>query len=342
IWLIPSEFMDVNYGAAIKEYLLDQVTLVRIHRFAPSDVQFADALVSSTVVLFRNLKPSEDAAVELSYGGTLTQPAETLSVSRTELRSEPKWTRLARPKEFEGQRIADPSGIRIGDLFSIKRGLATGDNGFFILSQERVRELGLSGRFLRPILPSPRYLPSDEIEADERGLPILDRRLFLIDCPLGEDELLDIDPALAHYLESGKSAAAQGYICRSRTPWYSQEARPPAPLLCTYMGRSSEHYRPFRFILNRSVATAANVYLLMYPKPMIRESMTDHEVARRVFQMLNAIPIGQMTGEGRVYGGGLHKLEPRELANVRADEIGSLVTYNNGLTRGVQIEFPQA
>ena len=46
-WLIPSEFMDVNYGRAIKEYLLNQVTLLRIHRFDPSDVQFNDALVSS-------------------------------------------------------------------------------------------------------------------------------------------------------------------------------------------------------------------------------------------------------------------------------------------------------
>jgi len=30
-WLIPSEFMDVNYGRAIKDYLLNHVTLIRIH-----------------------------------------------------------------------------------------------------------------------------------------------------------------------------------------------------------------------------------------------------------------------------------------------------------------------
>src|SRR5262249_37696487 len=53
-WLIPSEFMDVNYGRAVKRYLLESVTLLRIHRFDPSDVQFADALVSSAIVWFRN------------------------------------------------------------------------------------------------------------------------------------------------------------------------------------------------------------------------------------------------------------------------------------------------
>src|SRR5258708_2677539 len=31
-WLIPSEFMDVNYGRQIKRYLLNNVTLVRVHR----------------------------------------------------------------------------------------------------------------------------------------------------------------------------------------------------------------------------------------------------------------------------------------------------------------------
>jgi adenine-specific DNA-methyltransferase len=34
--LIPSEFMDVKYGGPLKQYLLDKVTLLRIHRFDPN------------------------------------------------------------------------------------------------------------------------------------------------------------------------------------------------------------------------------------------------------------------------------------------------------------------
>ena len=56
-WLIPSEFMDVNYGASVKQYLLDQVTLLHIHRFDPNEVQFGGALVSSSVVWFRKRQP---------------------------------------------------------------------------------------------------------------------------------------------------------------------------------------------------------------------------------------------------------------------------------------------
>ena len=56
-WLVPSEFMDVNYGSVIQRYLLDTVTLRHIHRFDPNDVQFGDALVSSAVIWFSNRRP---------------------------------------------------------------------------------------------------------------------------------------------------------------------------------------------------------------------------------------------------------------------------------------------
>jgi methylase of polypeptide subunit release factors len=57
-WLIPSEFMDVNYGKSVKEFLLSKVELFRVHRFDPSDAQFEDALVSSVVIWFRKKLPT--------------------------------------------------------------------------------------------------------------------------------------------------------------------------------------------------------------------------------------------------------------------------------------------
>jgi hypothetical protein len=73
-WLIPSEFMDVNYGQAVKRYLLNRTTLLHIHRFDPNDVQFADALVSSAVVWFRKSPPPKDHTVTFSFGGSLFDP----------------------------------------------------------------------------------------------------------------------------------------------------------------------------------------------------------------------------------------------------------------------------
>lgn len=36
---------------------------------------------------------------------------------------------------------------------------------------------------------------------------------------------------------------------------------------------------------------------------------------------LNALPADQLLDEGRLYGGGLHKLEPKELAQVDATSL---------------------
>jgi adenine-specific DNA-methyltransferase len=88
-WLIPSEFMDVNYGQAVKRYLLQRVTLLRIHRFDPSDVQFADALVSSAVVWFRNEAPPKDHVVRFTFGGTLLEPNLSRVVSAQALARDP-------------------------------------------------------------------------------------------------------------------------------------------------------------------------------------------------------------------------------------------------------------
>jgi len=129
----------------------------------------------------------------------------------------------------------------------------------------------------RPILPSPRYLVENEILADADGYPLLDRQLFLLDTKLPEETIKERYPALYAYLEKGKvDSVHERYLCRNRTPWYSQENRPSAPIVCTYLGRSN----------------------------------TKSE---------------QLLGESRVYGGGLHKLEPNELANVDALQIAELV-----------------
>ena len=94
-WLIPSEFMDVNYGVPVKRYLLNQVELIRIHRFDPSELQFGDALVSSAVVWFRKRKPAAGQQVEFSYGGTLATPKVLRQVPAADLQGSAKWTSLA-------------------------------------------------------------------------------------------------------------------------------------------------------------------------------------------------------------------------------------------------------
>jgi hypothetical protein len=166
-----------------------------------------------------------------------------------------KWTTIGSTSEainFNLQRY------QLKDLFTIKRGLATGANNFFILTKEQAIAHQIPAQFLKPILPSPRYLLLDEISADALGNPILEQQLFLLDCNLPVSEIENNYPTLWKYLQMGiESGISSRYLCKHRNLWYSQENRSPTPYLCTYMGRTdSSRGKAFRFILNNSNAIA--------------------------------------------------------------------------------------
>jgi methylase of polypeptide subunit release factors len=311
MWIVPAEFLDVNYGRALKEYLTGHVTLHRAHRFDPEDGQFADALVSSVVLAFVNAPPPAEHRVQLNSGRRLLEPQIIHEVPLADLDPAAKWgplfTSTARGRSGGNGRLT------VGDLFFVKRGLATGANEYFILERRRAHELGLPEQFLRPILSGPRHVPGPCIERGLDGGPCELPDLVLLDCDLPLEQIRQEHPALMRYLQRGeRQGIPRRYLPSHRPLWYRQEKRPPAPILCTYMGRHNGG-RAIRFIRNRSEVTAPNVYLLLYPRPRLSVACRkDPDILDRLFAALGEIAEGLSYG-GRVYGGGLYKIEPKEL-----------------------------
>lgn len=329
-WLIPSEFMDVNYGSAIKNYLLNKVTLLQIHRFDPNNVQFNDALVSSSIVWFKNKKPIKNHKVKFTYGGTINAPTHEREVNCGVLAIEKKWTRF--PLSGERKINNDP---KLSDFFAVKRGIATGDNKFFILPREKIDSRNLPIGQFRPILPSPRYLNTTEVKADKNGFPDIENQLFVLDCKLSLDEVRQSYPELYVYLQEGiQAGVSERYLCKNRKIWYSQENRLESSFYCTYIGRSdTEGKKPFRFVLNRSKAIVANSYLILYPNAYLKKEIDQNqELNEQLLEALNHITGKAMLDEGRVYGGGMHKMEPKELANVPALEISRILEKSLTIT----------
>lgn len=318
MWLIPAEFMDVNYGITLRRYFTDRVTLLHIHRFCPTDMQFTDALVSSAVVVFRKSPPPAGHTARFSFAGPIEHPQAEAQVSLDTLRYCRKWTQFP-----ASATMSDTGEPVLGDIFAIKRGLATGSNSFFILTEQKITASHIPSHFTKPILPGPRHLTADIIDTLPSGAPDVSPRLYLIDCREPEERIRENWPRFYEYLQTGKvQKIHEAYLTSRRFPWYSQEQRPPAPFLCTYMGRTRNGKQPFRFIWNRSQATAHNVYLMLYPIGPLRLALKQHpDLYAHVFEALQRITPTQLIAEGRVYGGGLYKVEPKELAQISARSV---------------------
>jgi len=326
VWLIPNEFLDVNYGKTIKEYLLRNVQLLRIHRFNPDNLKFSDALVSSVVVWFKKSAPNIDSEIKFTSGDNIKNPDKTKLVNKKQLDSRDKWSDIFK----NGVTLKNTNTPRIKDLFLIKRGIASGNNSYFILSEQDIELKKLPKTYFIPILPSPKYIDSFIIEADKEGNPNILTKYYLLSCKDNMDKIKKESATLFNYLIEGEHDGVQnGYICKNRTPWYSQERRESPLFVCNYIGRENGT-KAFRFILNNSNAIVTNSYLGLYPKPLfIKLQKENPELSIDILNMLNSIPSQELVKQGRVYGGGMYKLEPKELENVEIELPKSLNTYIN-------------
>jgi len=312
-WLLPAEFLYVNYGQVLRDYLTSRVTLLSVHHFDPDEVQFDDALVSSCIVTYRKMPPDDNTRCEMSFGGQANEPHVKNHVSVEQLRTLDKWT----PSHFGPD--LEPSGVHLKDLVFVRRGIATGANNFFIVDETTIRRYEMPSCYLKPILPGPRYLRTNVIEAKADGTPRLDGIRYLLSCTAFPDEVKRTYPGLWAYFEEGIAhGLPEHHLCSHREVWYFQEKRGPAPFLASYMGRSCDvHSCPIRFFANFSSALVTNGFLNLYPTPEFSEILGgDRTRIIEFVEALNAIPSEAIFHAGRAYGGGLHKIEPKELCAV--------------------------
>ena len=61
---------------------------------------------------------------------------------------------------------------------------------------------------------------------------------------------------------------------------------------------------------------------MLYPKGALKKALDARpELYPTVLSTLQGIDAARLIGEGRVYGGGLHKMEPKELGRLPAEQL---------------------
>jgi adenine-specific DNA-methyltransferase len=303
-FVTSSEWLDVNYGAIIRQLLLGTLGAESLHVVEPTALPFEGTATTAVVTTF---KLGEQAPV------IRVQPVQNLDSLGTLAAGEPvARQRLAEAKRWSvfirNQRAIPEGYVELGDLCRVHRGTVTGANGTWVTRGDV--DLPTSVLF-------PTVTRAKELFSAGRALTSTGALKRVIDIP---QELDDFDSderkALDRFLRKAKKQAVhKGYIAAHRRQWWSLGLRAPAPILATYMAR-----RPPAFVLNPIEARHINIAHGLYP----REPLSQHALTRLALSLSHGIELAQ----GRTYAGGLTKFEPKEMERLPVPDLRTLLGHD--------------
>ncbi|APB33245.1 Adenine-specific DNA methylase (C-terminus) [Gloeomargarita lithophora Alchichica-D10] len=191
----------------------------------------------------------------------------------------------------------------LGDFVQIIRGVATGANEFFFLTNEQIQQLGIPEKYFVRAIGRIRDVTSEEITQETlENLCQKGRPTFLLAL---KGESFDKYPEMlkAYLFYGEKLGLPRRPLISQRKPWYKTEFRNVPPFIFAYLGR-----RKLRFIRNTAGIIPLTGFLCVYPKSK------DKEFVERLWKILNhKDTISNLILIGKSYGDGAVKVEPRAL-----------------------------
>lgn len=318
-FITPAEFLETNYGESLKRFLLAEFD-IRALVMTDRDVSLFEEAMTTTCISFlerdtddtetqtRFIKVDEwvgedtiQSAIEddsisgeTNWGYVNTLPQDGLEPSE-------KWTLL-----FDTIEIADIPELKpLSKIGDVNRGIATGKNDYFCLSQEDVDEYDIEEEYLSPLVRSSsraeHYDYTTEDWEEQRAEN--DEVWLLYHLDVWKPQLNDTN--VRDYLDYGEQTGAdESYLAKNRDPWYLVDRRDPPDIFFTYMSRDGG-----RATYNRARARNLNNLHGLY-----LDDEYDENDTKALLTYLNSEIGDQIVKRGgRTYMGGLSKVEPSEL-----------------------------
>ncbi|MBV6445380.1 MAG: tRNA1(Val) (adenine(37)-N6)-methyltransferase [Ignavibacteriaceae bacterium] len=301
-YIIPSEFMNADYGIFIKEQLLLSKTLRHIIVFDFEENLFDDALTTSSILLFAN--DGEEKKININKIRSIDELHGSLkdsgfnSLSSNEIDPKIKW------KTYYHKR----NGARFKGLVpfakygKVMRGIATGSNGYFVFNEQKAEKYQI---------PKSNLLRCVSKSADIKTNFFTDKYFSELSAKNRPVYLLDVKDAheinTKKYLEHGVALGInKKYLTSRRNPWYAQEARVASPIWVSVFNRTG-----LKFVKNEAGASNLTTFHCVYFQEdnLFQKIGIDlffsyliTETAREIFK-----------DNSRQYGNGLQKYEPNDL-----------------------------
>ncbi|MEK7459468.1 MAG: Eco57I restriction-modification methylase domain-containing protein [Patescibacteria group bacterium] len=316
-YIIPSEFLNSDYGKLVKSYLIKSKTLRHIIVINFKENVFNDALTTASIILCANDNKSNK--VQFSNVSDITDLANIENI----IKSYPNYLTKEQTVEFENldpeikwrAYYQEQNALKYKHLISftnygkVVRGIATGANDYFTFNSSKVKKFGIAEKYLLPcICKAIDSKKSFFTKDDFQELKTNNKSIFLLNA-------INPDDNVNKYLAIGEEQEInKKFLTASRNPWYSLENRLPSPIWVSVFNRNG-----LRFIRNEAkisnLTTFHCIYLNMFsiPKTDLFFAYLLTDVSRQIFD-----------DNRREYGNGLKKFEPNDINKSKILDLGYL------------------
>lgn len=316
-FITPATVFEASYSRQVKAFIRQQLHLRAIITFDEALSVFEGVDTAACITLVEGPQtPIGERAVHVQIhqwpgvepvlqvieqgNAVATDWGTCREIDLSTLEPRRKWTVIG----WENARFDNETFVPLSNIARIMRGIATGANDFFVLSDSEVAEWGLDEANLRPVLTKTREAPGyafSQADFDRLGQEGKKRWLLYLTGPVTPGT------AEARYIQHGQARSLhERSLVKTRSLWYAMEQRDPAPIYFTYLSRKRS-----RFISNQANVLALNVFLCIYPIPTISQ---DETMLKALLATLNSLVAkDSLRHVGRTYGGDTIKIEPREM-----------------------------
>ena len=227
-FICSNSWLDVNYGAPLQKYLLENTSgAVICHSEASREFESAD--INTIVSILQNGSHDADSHIRFitfsTFIGDLNLDNRRVRIqSYSDLKRNGTRNDKYTGDKWGGKYLRAPDIywtilekgkdklVRLADIAEVRYGIKTGANEFFYLDDEQIETWGIEAKFLKPFLKSSRECRSFRIDPNQ-----LQSKLFM--CHLDKASLAGT--AAIEYIKWGES---QGFhqrpSCRSRAQWW--------------------------------------------------------------------------------------------------------------------------
>jgi len=298
-YILPYEFLNTNYGTNIKKLFIDTKYLSAIIKF-DNNKNFFDGVITTTCILLIEKKRHSEVqflnidSVDTLSNKNLLESSNRIAVDYSELNEEEKWLNY-----FSYNIPKYRNLVPLSDVAIVKRGIATGDNSYFLLNKEKKQKYKLSNSACMPCVTKASLIKNRIFTYDDFIELFNENKNVLLFNGQNASNTSDIK-----YITLGESIGAdKTFLTSHRSPWYKVEDREIAPILLTVFSREN-----LKVVRNRAKIRTLTSFHSFYFLDDVDENIIDLYFA----YLLTPVAQQILKLNKREYGKGLTKFEPND------------------------------